>query len=67
MPKPLRLRGEDRAEYFHVLCAECGQHVRINLRADVGGPMMEANCQKCGGKTEQKLLAGQWSGSVTRS
>jgi hypothetical protein len=62
----LRLRGEERADYFLVVCAECGEHVSIELRPGAGGPMMGASCQKCRNETEQKLMPGKWSGFVTR-
>src|SRR6516165_6289720 len=58
----LRIRGEERAEYFLVVCAECGEHVSIKFRPGAGGPMMGASCQKCRTQTEQKLMPGKWSG-----
>jgi hypothetical protein len=62
----LRLRGEERANYFLVVCAECGEQVSIKLRPGAGVPVMEASCHKCRTQTEQKLMPGKWSGFVTR-
>jgi hypothetical protein len=62
----LRLRGEERADYFFVVCTECGEHVSIKLRPGVGVPVLEASCQRCRTQTEQKLMPGKWFGFVTR-
>jgi hypothetical protein len=62
----LRLRGEERGDYFFVVCAECGEQVSIKLRPGVGAPVLEASCQTCRTQTEQKLVPGKWSGFVTR-
>jgi hypothetical protein len=61
----LRLRGEERADYFFVVCTECGEHVSIKLRPGVGAPVLEASCQRCRTQTEQKLMPGKWFGFVT--
>jgi hypothetical protein len=39
---PLKLRGDDRAEYFHLLCDDCNEHVSVTLRPSIGVPVMKA-------------------------
>lgn len=59
----LRLRGEDRADYFHVLCADCGEHVNVTYLGYAGAvPMIRAECEKCGSTGKQKLMIPFWGG-----
>ena len=58
----LRLKGETRAEYFHVLCEACGGAVVLsNLRWVGGVPQVEARCDKCE-EDDLKLLPTTWAG-----
>ena len=65
MARLIKLRGEERADYFHVLCNDCHKHVAITLRLGAGVPVMKATCPECKGETEQKLMPAFWSGSLS--
>lgn len=58
----LNLRGEDRADYFHVICADCGQHVHLTFLGSFAAPRVHAECRKCGTEKDQKLMAPYWRG-----
>jgi hypothetical protein len=60
--KALRVKGEERAEYFHVRCADCGQHVHLKLTQQSLGPAIDAECKKCNASFSYKLLPAFWSG-----
>jgi predicted SprT family Zn-dependent metalloprotease len=61
----LKLKGEDRADYFYILCADCGEHVDIKVSRHGTVPGIEAECRKCKGTTFQKLMAPFWTGWPT--
>lgn len=47
----LTITGEQRVDYFHILCAECGEHVDVLYKGYVGGvPEIEASCSSCKGR-----------------
>ncbi len=59
----LRIEGETRVDYFHILCESCGDHVRVDYKGFVGGvPEIEASCPMCGESSRFKLMVGDWHG-----
>ena len=59
----LTIEGETRVDYFHVLCEQCSNHVRIDYKGFVGGvPEIEASCPNCEESGTFKLMVGDWHG-----
>ena len=59
----LIIKGETRVDYFHVLCEECGNHVRVEYKGFVGAvPEIEVACADCGESDKFKLMVGHWHG-----
>ena len=62
MGKVLRVKGEERGEYFHVLCEDCGEHVHLKMTEHNFGPAIDAVCRKCIASFSFKLLPSFWRG-----
>ena len=60
----LKIQGERRTDYFHIICQECGKHVDITYRGYCGGavPKIRISCETCGESIDLKLSAPHWSG-----
>ena len=66
MAKRLRLKGEERGDYFHVLCADCGAHVYLKASQHGAVPAIEAECKECNLTVFEKLMGQYWSDWPTK-
>jgi hypothetical protein len=59
----LRVKGEERGEYFHGLCADCGEHLQLKMTQRSLDLAIDAECRKCIASDSYKLLPPFWSGA----
>ena len=58
----LRLKGETKADYFHLDCEACKTPVTLSkLRWEGGVPQVKVRCDKCGGEDDIKLHPSTWA------
>ena len=58
----LILKGETRAEWFHIECETCNNPVSLTDLRWVGGvPQVKAKCEECGEARDLKLHMPTWA------
>lgn len=59
--------GQQRADYFHFICSNCGEHVNCTYKGfDPAMPFFEFKCPKCGNNGSLKLMGMHWKGLPSR-
>ena len=63
-----RITGEQRVDYFHIICSDCGNHVDCVYEGlDPVMPYFEYKCAKCGNQGTMKLMGMHWKGLSSKS
>jgi predicted nucleic-acid-binding Zn-ribbon protein len=62
-----KIIGEQRGDYFHIICSNCGEHVNsIYKGLDPVMPFFKYQCPKCGNNGSLKLMGMRWKGLSRR-
>jgi predicted RNA-binding Zn-ribbon protein involved in translation (DUF1610 family) len=62
-----RIAGEQRGDYLHFICSDCGNHVDCRYKGyDPAMPYFDFKCPKCGNSGSLKLMGMHWKGLPTK-